>query len=684
MKTRKASFNLLTTTRTTTTSAISLLLLLLLFTHISPCAAEETIIPLNSNEPFYHNFGTDKIKYFEITVNLPSYYESPSIHTPGNISGGGDAFLNILSSSSFSSSSSSSMSVPWNYDYCCYFQQQRASESEWDTLRTVFCENLESIELEKYYSFKPQKLAGWSGAKDTSHRLLFTTTVNSTSTYLRVEMNVGSLLGGAQDYIALVVLVVTYVVLGIELANRVIVAGAAVFVTFVFLAVGNKFPEVNEVLGWLDLTTLLLIFSMNVMVGVISTTGVFGWIGSRLFIYARGNMVRLAIYLWVTTALLSMFLPNVSALMLMAPIAFYICEISEADPTPFVIGETIMTNVGGAATLIGDPPNIIIGKNFDLNFISFIVNVTPCVFILAAATILWLYLYYRKNLAHSDDNYVRIEARRSLERERRSVELEARSSIDAGDTSNDNPSSSSPTTTSPSPSSVSATLTSGDHRRSFELTSPSSTATESCSGSGANDGDEDDGDDDDNSDGSGSGSINSSSSVYGNPEYRIVGGYVNRNELMSGDGINKDINKHHLKGNRSIFKKRRRKVKRAKPDITKERITDVPLLIKSCVVLVCVVVCFFLQGVIGIDPGYTAVVGAITLTALSSRKRIEDKLKYIDLETIILLSTLFILVEGLRKLGLIRLLCKKNNNNIYLFNVCCLLHLPFCLLNKKL
>lgn len=643
--------------------------------------AHETIIPINSNEPYYYNFGTDKLKYFEITVNLPSYYSSPSAHIPSSSSSEDNASITgsselplvaaLFADSDFtnssSSDSSSSSSLPWDYDYCCYFQQLKANESEWDTLKVVFCENLESVDLEKYYSFSPKKLKGWSSSKDTQHRLIFTTTVNTTSTYLKTELNVGSLLGASQDYIALTILVVTYIVLGVELANRVIIASAAVFITFVFLAVANKFPEVNEVLSWLDLTTLLLIFSMNVMVGVISTTGVFGWIGSRLFIMARGNMIRLAIYLWVTTAVLSMFLPNVSALMLMAPIAFYICEISSADPTPFIIGETIMTNVGGAATLIGDPPNIIIGKNFSLNFNSFIVNVTPCVLIIAIATIAWLYIYYRHNLVRSDDNYVQIEARRSMERERRSLDIESRSSIDiatpGGPTS---PKSASPApgaaaagtgTNGANPSaeeisagSVPAELGPTDHRRSIELASPSSDSTESTMGSGAYDG----GSDSDGSSESGTSSV--SMNEYNRSS--IMHGYVNKREMMSGSGINADINRHHLKGTERLLKKRRKHSSRLKPDITKERITDVPLLIKSCIVLVIVVVCFFLQETIGIDPGYTAVVGAITLTALSNKKRIEDKLKYIDLETIVLLSTLFILVEGLSKLGLIRLLCK--------------------------
>lgn len=615
--------------------------------------AEETIIPINSNEPYYHNFGVQKVKYFEITVTLPSYNDIPAPYTP--VQTDDLASTDFLNDEKFDySNNSSSESDGIAYDYCCYFQQLIANESQWDTLKVVFCENLESVELEKYYSFSPKKLSGWNSAKTTQHRLVFTTNINSTSTYLKTEINIGSLLGASQDYIALTILVITYIVLGVELANRVIVAGASVFITFVFLAVANKFPEVNEVLSWLDLTTLLLIFSMNVMVGVISTTGVFGWIGSRLFILARGNMVRLAIYLWITTAVLSMFLPNVSALMLMAPIAFYICEISSADPTPFIIGETIMTNVGGAATLIGDPPNIIIGKNFSLNFISFIVNVTPCVVIIAIASLIWLYIYYRRNLDRSDDNYVQIEARRSMERERRSLEIEGRSSLDLdGRTSLDIEARSSidhnVPSSSPNDGSVPTALSPDDHRRSIELANPSSDSTESTRGSGSGDYSSD-------SDGSESsvGSRNSS-------EYRgvtIMSGFIEKGEMMSGNGINADINRHHLRGNEKLIRKRRKHSSRSKPDITKEKITDVPLLIKSCVVLVIVVVCFFLQGVIGIDPGYTAVVGAITLTALSNKKRIEDKLKYIDLETIILLSTLFIMVEGLSKLGLIRLLCK--------------------------
>lgn len=657
--------------------------------------ASETIIPLNGNEPYYYNFGSEKLKYFEITVILPSYYDSPSSHNHDKTS----SSSSTSSSLAISNTSDSEIHQQEGYDYCCYFQQLLPTEdsdinetdtenAQWETLKTVFCENLESVELEKYYSFYPKKLSNYSTSKNVNHRLIFTTSINSTSTYLKTELNTGSLLGSSQDYIALTILVITYIVLGIELVNRVIVASASVFVTFIFLAIANKFPAVNEVLSWLDLTTLLLIFSMNVIVGVISTTGVFGWIGSRLFIAARGNMFRLAIYLWITTAVLSMFLPNVSAFMLMAPIAFYICEISTADPTPFIIGETIMANVGGAATLIGDPPNIIIGKNFSLNFISFIVNVTPCIILVAIATIAWLYIYYRRNLVRSDDNYVQIETRRSMERIRRSLDIQNRSSIDStanssdsgddvnnngddvngkSDVINNNNSGSNVNVNVNIPTSSSVT----DHRSSIDLARPSSDSTESGAGSGVygnnnknnknsgGDNGSDNGSSDNFSDGESSESSATSIMMDEYNKSSVMWGYVDQNEMMSGEGINADINRHHLKDQRRMLRRKRRKhSSRLKPDITKEKITDVPLLLKSCVVLVIMVVCFFLQETIGIDPGYTAVVGAITLTAMSNKKRIEDKLKYIDLETIVLLSTLFILVEGLSKLGLIRLLCK--------------------------
>jgi Na+/H+ antiporter NhaD/arsenite permease-like protein len=151
----------------------------------------------------------------------------------------------------------------------------------------------------------------------------------------------------------------------------------------------------------MEWSTLGLLFGMMLIVGELSHTGVFEWFAVRLLIASKGSYNRLMILLSLLTAVSSAFLDNVTTMLLVAPVTIDMCNILNVDPRPYLIGEVLLSNVGGTATLIGDPPNIIIGSAFEeIGFIDFIVNILPCIFFFCIPVSVGLILYiYRPYLS---------------------------------------------------------------------------------------------------------------------------------------------------------------------------------------------------------------------------------------------------------------------------------------------
>lgn len=128
------------------------------------------------------------------------------------------------------------------------------------------------------------------------------------------------------------------------------------------------------VVEWIDASALSLLFGMMVLVGLLAETGAFEVAAFSVVRFARGKSYRLLVLLGVTTAFLSAFLDNVTTILLLVPVTIQICSSLNVDPMPYLLTETMLSNVGGAATLIGDPPNIIIGNALpELTFVKFIV-----------------------------------------------------------------------------------------------------------------------------------------------------------------------------------------------------------------------------------------------------------------------------------------------------------------------
>ena len=167
-----------------------------------------------------------------------------------------------------------------------------------------------------------------------------------------------------------------------------------------------------------DFNTIGLLAGMMLMVRVTETTGVYDWLAIRAGQLSRGQPLAVVISLATTTAVLSAFLDNLTTVLLVVPITFLLADALDIDPIPLVIIEIVVSNIGGTATLIGDPPNIIIAGATDLSFTDFIVNLAPLALIAFVAVTAFLYALYRPRLQTEPKARARLmglDARRSIE-----------------------------------------------------------------------------------------------------------------------------------------------------------------------------------------------------------------------------------------------------------------------------
>lgn len=147
-----------------------------------------------------------------------------------------------------------------------------------------------------------------------------------------------------------------------------------------------------------DFNTLGLVVGMMLLVHAVQRTGVFDYVAIRAAQLSGGEPFRVTISLAATTALLSAFVPNLSVILLVVPVTFLLADTLDVDPIPLVLIEVVAANVGGTATLIGDPPNILIGGATGLSFAAFALNLAPVVAVAFVATAALLYLRYREEL----------------------------------------------------------------------------------------------------------------------------------------------------------------------------------------------------------------------------------------------------------------------------------------------
>ncbi|MGE0003536.1 MAG: SLC13 family permease [Candidatus Izemoplasmatales bacterium] len=189
----------------------------------------------------------------------------------------------------------------------------------------------------------------------------------------------------------------SYVAIVSEKIHRMIVAllGATLMVLFQVLSQEEAFAMV-------DFNTIGLLVGMMIVVNIIRETGLFQYLAIKSAKIAKGDPKIILVLFSLITAVASGLLDNVTTILLIVPVTLVIADTLKLNPIPFVIAEVVSANIGGAATLIGDPPNIMIGGATGFSFVDFIVNLFPIMMVILIVTIGLLLLIFRKTF-HTDE-----------------------------------------------------------------------------------------------------------------------------------------------------------------------------------------------------------------------------------------------------------------------------------------
>lgn len=172
--------------------------------------------------------------------------------------------------------------------------------------------------------------------------------------------------------IAIVVFLVTYVAIVSERLHKTTAALAGGM-----LLVALHVLDTEQAFEAIDLEVIFLLAGMMVIANTLSSTGVFQWLAIRSAKMAKGDPVGVLVILCAITAVASAFLDNVTTVVLIAPVALVVADTLEVRPEPGLIALALASNIGGTATLIGDPPNILIASHADIDFLHFLINVGP-------------------------------------------------------------------------------------------------------------------------------------------------------------------------------------------------------------------------------------------------------------------------------------------------------------------
>jgi len=193
------------------------------------------------------------------------------------------------------------------------------------------------------------------------------------------------------------VLLVAYVLIFTEVLHRTI---AAIIGAVVMIGVGLSlgFYTQEAAIRAVDGNTILLLAAMMMLVALLRSTGAFDYAAVYITRWARGNPKRLLVYLGLAVSLISMLLDNVTTVIVFAPLTILICRLLKINPMPYLMAEAMLSNIGGVATLVGDPPNLMIGSAGHISFNSFLLHMGLPVVAIWCGSVGLLLLLYRKQL----------------------------------------------------------------------------------------------------------------------------------------------------------------------------------------------------------------------------------------------------------------------------------------------
>jgi Na+/H+ antiporter NhaD/arsenite permease-like protein len=214
---------------------------------------------------------------------------------------------------------------------------------------------------------------------------------------------------GPTFWLATAIFIISYALIVSEKIHKTIIAvfGAALTIVLGIVTQDDAFHSLELGVDW---NVIFLLAGMMIIVNIMKPTGVFEYIAIKSAKAAKGEPLRIMVIFSVVTAVLSALLDNVTTVLLITPVTFLICQALELDAVPFLITEVLASNIGGTATLIGDPPNIMIASKAQLDFMAFIYHLTPVIIITMIVYIITLKLIFRKSLTVQEELRKRIMA----------------------------------------------------------------------------------------------------------------------------------------------------------------------------------------------------------------------------------------------------------------------------------
>jgi Na+/H+ antiporter NhaD/arsenite permease-like protein len=200
--------------------------------------------------------------------------------------------------------------------------------------------------------------------------------------------------------LAISVFLIAYIFIASERFNRVVVAltGAAAMIVIGATDADAIFYSHDTGIDW---NVIFLLLGMMIIVGVIHKTGFFEYLAVKAIKRAKGEPKRALVSLIILTAVASAILDNVTTILLAIPMTLIVCKQLNVSPVPFILSQVFASNIGGAATLVGDPPNIIIASRANLSFNDFLIHMAPWVIVVMVVITPMLVFMFRKQLVNT-------------------------------------------------------------------------------------------------------------------------------------------------------------------------------------------------------------------------------------------------------------------------------------------
>ncbi|XP_023032615.1 P protein-like [Drosophila willistoni] len=237
-----------------------------------------------------------------------------------------------------------------------------------------------------------------------------TTSKDAESLFIELDMSPVDRSNGV--IYAFLLLIFLYVLIIWDITDRTFAAVITSSAAIAVLALMDARPSLQTIVSWIDIDTLMLLFGMMIMVGVLSESGIFDYLAVVAYRQSKGHPWPLIFFLCCFTGILSAFLDNVTMVLLMVPVTIRLCEVMRLRTVVVLISIVIYSNLGGTLTPVGDPPNVIIATDpfvakQGINFLSFTVHMLPGVLFSMLGTFGILYLMLRNRIHMSEGDHTR-------------------------------------------------------------------------------------------------------------------------------------------------------------------------------------------------------------------------------------------------------------------------------------